>query len=369
MKIAVIAPPWIPIPPSKYGGIELVIYNLVEGLTAQGHEVILFAHRNSKVSCKLYPYLDKPRNFGLESPDAEKRHVAELASKYAYAMAGYENVDIIHDHTFGNTYVDIPVIHTLHGPANEPTVNRCVELSKNPLNHFVAISNKQRDNYLAIHESINFIDTVYNAINVEDIPWDEKKSDYCFFAGRANWEKGLDSAVRTAIKSKNDLVMAVKMSEKFEQDFFEKEVQPWINTYPQDRMFTMHIGLDKPTLFDLYKRAKCTLFTSQWDEPFGLVMIESMAAGTPVVALKRGSVPEVIVDGKTGYLVENEEEMIEATKRVSELNPQDCRKHVEQYFSRERMTQKYLDVYLDALVETNPIFQKDSSRLFECSAF
>jgi glycosyltransferase involved in cell wall biosynthesis len=139
MKIAVIAPPWITIPPPKYGGIELVVYNLVEGLKALDEDVILFAPKGSEVTCDLITYLESPDSFGLSAPEREKRFVAELSSKYAYALAGYKNVDIIHDHTLAMSQVEIPTVHTLHGPANEGSVLRCVELSKDLKNHFVSI--------------------------------------------------------------------------------------------------------------------------------------------------------------------------------------------------------------------------------------
>jgi glycosyltransferase involved in cell wall biosynthesis len=345
MKIAVIAPPWIPIPPSNYGGIESVIYDLVEGLTEMGEEVILFAQQGSKVSCRLYPYLDKPRDFGLNSPGKEKRFVAELSSKYAYAMAGYEKADIIHDHTLAIPGVNVPIV-SLHGPANEATVKRCEEISKNPHNFFVTISNRQKENYEVYKRKINFLSTVYNSIDVKKVGWRDKKEDFCFFAGRANWEKGVDLAVRVASRARAGLIMAIKMAEDFEKEFFRKEVKPWIDSYPKNLLFGIHHDLNKESIFEFYQRARYTLFTSQWEEPFGLVMIESMACGTPVIGLRRGSVPEVIVDGKTGFLADSEEDMAEATKKIGTINPMDCRLHVEKNFSRERMCRNYLEAYI-----------------------
>jgi len=345
MKVAVIAPPWIPVPPHKYGGIELVVYNLVEGLTELGIEVVLFAPKASKVSCQVIPYLKKQHSFGLHSPGKQKAYVAELGTKYAYAMAGYEKVDIIHDHTLAQSQVNIPTVHTLHGPANEATVMRCVELSEDPKNHFVAISNRQKELHLILNSKINFMETVYNAVDINAIQASSKKEDFFLFVGRSNWEKGLDMAIRVVSRARIGLVMAIKMSEDFEKEFFKKEIQPWIDKYPKNLLFKIHEDLNKPMLFDLYRRAKCTLFTSQWEEPFGLVMIESMACGTPVIALRRGAAPEVIVDGKTGFIVDTEEEVVEATKKIDQINPQDCRRHVEENFSREKMAKDYLAIY------------------------
>jgi len=345
MKIAMIAPPYIPIPPEKYGGIELVVYNLIEGLTALGHEVVLFAPRDSKVSCKMITYLDHPAYFGLDSPLQEKFFVGELASKFAYAMAGYLGADIIHDHTLFNSSVNIPTVHTLHGPATEGAVKQCVELSEFEKNTFTAISNRQKELYLTINSRINFTDTVYNSVDIKTIEWSRKKEDFFLFVGRANWEKGLDLAIRVACKAGVGLVMAVKMSEDFEKEFFTKEIRPWIEKYPKNLFFQLNEEMNRTMLIDLFKRAKCTLFTSQWEEPFGLVMIESMACGTPVIALRRGAAPEVIIDGKTGFIVDNEEEMIEATKRVNEIDPEICRKHIEENFSLEKMASDYVNVY------------------------
>ncbi|MFH1753871.1 MAG: glycosyltransferase, partial [Candidatus Omnitrophota bacterium] len=201
MKIAVIGPPWIPIPPPKYGGTELVVYNLVEGLTELGHEVILFGPKESKVSCRLMPYMENDRYFGLESPELTKGIVGGLIAKYAFARAGYEGVDIIHCHTLDIPEVDIPCVYTLHGPANEGAILRCAELSENPKNGFVSISKRQQQLHTALNDKINFLGNAYNCINAKVIEWKKKKEDFYLFAGRVNWEKGLDLAIRVASKA------------------------------------------------------------------------------------------------------------------------------------------------------------------------
>lgn len=346
MKIAVIAPPWIPIPPPRYGGIELVVYNLVEGLKALGENVTLFAPKESVVTCRLMSYMDSKFYFGLDSSQRIKAFVGELAGKYALSMAGYEKVDIIHDHMLSTPIAaDIPVVHTLHGPANEATVKRCAELSEDKRNSFVAISNRQKELYLTLNDKINFASTVYNCVNVKALEWKKKKEDFFLFVGRVNWEKGLDLAIRVANKAGINLVMVVKMTEDFEKEFFRKEILPWIDKYPQHLFFQFHKEIPRPMVFDLMRRAKCTLFTSQWEEPFGLVMIESMACGTPVIALRRGAAPEVIIEGKTGFLVNDEDEMVKATKIIDKIKPNVCRRYIEKNFSREKMALDYLAVY------------------------
>jgi glycosyltransferase involved in cell wall biosynthesis len=345
LKIAIIAPPWIPVPPPQYGGIETAIYNLVEGLTELGQEVILFAPKDSKVSCKLYPYLESYFRFGMGSPPDQKTFVRELALKYAYARAGYEGVDIIHDHTLFKAPKRVPTVYTLYSASSEAAIKQCSDLSADPMNHFIAVSKKQKGRYLMLNRDINITDVVPHGINVKDTEWTGKKEDYFLSVGRASPEKGLDVIARVATKAKIGLIMAIKVIDQAEDDFFKSEIQPWIEKHPKDLPLQIFNEVARNTLFDLLKRAKCTLFTSQWEQPFGLVMIESLACGTPVIAFKRGAASEIIVDGKTGFVVSSEEAMIDAVKRIDQINPEDCRRHAEKFFSRERMANRYLDIY------------------------
>lgn len=352
MKIAVIAPPWIPVPPTQYGGIETIIYNLVEGLTELSEEVILFAPKDSKVSAKVYPYLESYFRFGMDSPPDQKTFVRELALKYAYAHAGYEKVDIIHDHTLFNSSVKIPTLHTLYSAATEGAIRQCSELSVDSKNYFVAVSKRQKERYLMLKRELNFTDVVHHGINVKAIEWSSEKDDYFLCVGRASWEKGLDVVARVAAKAKIGLIMAIKMIEEKEKKFFKEEIQPWLDKHPKDLLLQIFNEVPRTTLLDLFKRAKCTLFTSQWSQPFGIVMIESMACGTPVIALRRGAASELVVDGKTGFVVNSEDEMVEAIKKIDEIDPEACRKHAEENFSREQMVKNYLDIYKRILKKT-----------------
>ncbi len=347
MKISMIAPPYIPIPPLGYGGTEWVIYNLIEGLSLQGNEVILFGNQYSNTRAhKFLPYIEnKEFEFGIFSPLPEKLIANELCVKYAHSMSAYLNVDIIHDHTLSYNLIDKPTVHTLHGPGTEGSVIKCVELSDNHNNHFVSISKRQQEMYLTINKDINFVGNVYNSIDIHKIDWSKDKEDFFLFVGRINWEKGPDMAIRVAAKIKKPLVMIVKMSEQFEKDFFSENIQPLLDEFQKSLTLKLYAEPPHEFKFEVYRKAKCTLFTSQWEEPFGLVMIESMACGTPVIALKRGAAPEVIIDGKTGFLVETEEEMIEAAKNIDKINPEDCRKHVEENFSLKKMAGDYIKIY------------------------
>ena len=352
MKIAVIAPPWIPIPPPKYGGIETVIYNLVEGLVEAGEEVILFGLKGSKVSSKFYPYIESKVHFGMDSPPDQKAFVRELALKYGYARAGYEKVDIIHDHTLFNSKVNIPTLHTLYSAATEGAIKQTEELQANAKNYFAAVSSKQKERYLTLDRNLTILDAVPHGIEVEAIEWSNEKDDYFLSVGRACWEKGLDIVAKVAVQAKIGLIMAVKVIEPEEKEFFQDEIQPWIDKHPKELLFKVYNEVPKNKLFDLFKRAKCTLFTSQWEQPFGLVMVESMASGTPVIALRRGAASEIIVNGKTGFVVNSQEEMVEAIKKIDQINPEDCRKHALKHFSRQQMVEKYIAIYKNILKES-----------------
>lgn len=345
MKISIIAPPWIPIPPEGYGGIELVVYNLILGLVEAGHEVVMFGPIGSKVPCEVVPYLENIPNVGLDAPDAERFAVWELSRKYAYAMSEVKGVDLIHDHTLAVLDSNLPVVHTLHGPADPGMVDICAALSRKSNNHFVTISDRQKELYFGGCGELNIIGTVHNCVDHENIEWKKDKEDYFFFAGRSNWEKGLDAAVRVASAAKVDLVMAARMTEEFEKEFFCQEIQPVIDAYPEGHRIKLLEEITRQELNDLFLNAKCTLFTSQWEEPFGLVMIESMACGTPVVAFNKGAAAEVIENGKTGFVVEDEKEMVEALGKIDTISPENCRRHIENNFSREKMTRDYINIY------------------------
>ena len=336
MRIGMIAPPWLPIPPTGYGGIELVAYDLTEGLVERGHDVVLLAPGDSKTSARLVPTIEK--HIGQDWPGYAAA-INTAFSSYAYARAFLEKVDIVHDHTLHHQ-VDfpLPAVHTLHGPRVHGHA-KAVEMSAKGRNYFVAISHRQRELYG--EEGINWVGVVHNAMNVASMPFSTRKNGYLLFVGRANWEKGLDLAVRVAVKARQRLVMAVKMTEGHEREYFAREVQPWI----EKGDVTLLGEITPQEKLALYRDASCTVFSSQWEEPFVLVMTESMACGTPVVALRRGAAPEVIVDGVTGFVCADEDEMVEAVRRARELDPLACRQHVEQNFSVAKMAAEYEKIY------------------------
>jgi glycosyltransferase involved in cell wall biosynthesis len=342
MKIAQIAPPWLPIPPVGYGGIELVMYDLTEGLVRIGHDVTLFGTGDSKTSARLVPLVDE--HIGQDWPPALPRPLQIALSRYAYARAFLEGFEIIHDHTdFLELELPVPkAVYTLHGPAVTEAVDRAKRVMESGRGGLVAISHRQRELFEA--QGVTFAGTVHNGLDAASMPFGaaEEKQPYLLFIGRANWEKGLDLAVRVAGRARMKLIMAVKMTEKHEQEYFHEHVDPWL---AKGADVTLLGEITPAQKFELYVHAQGTLFSSQWEEPFGLVMTESMACGTPVIALRRGAAPEVIIDGRTGFLCDDEDSMVDAVSKLRSIDPQACRRHVIDHFSVENMARQYVHVY------------------------
>lgn len=332
-----IAGPWLPVPPPGYGGAEVVVSLLCEGLVKRGHEVTLFAAGDSKTSARLVPLIN--RHIGQDWP-GYGRVISDALSEFAYVRSFLEKVDLIHDHTLHH-HSGLPVrtVHTLHGPPQfAAEIAQKMSALAQP-NFFVAISESQRRLYG--EERVNFAGTVHNGIDISQLPFSAKKQDYLFFIGRASWEKGLDLAIRVSIRTGRRLIMAVKMTERHEHEYFRTKIEPLL----EKANVTLLGDISPQEKFDYYKNAMATLFTSQWEEPFGLVMIESMACGTPVLALRRGAAPEVIADGVTGFICDGEDDMAEAIGKVQTLDPKACRDHVAREFSGEKMTEGYERIY------------------------
>lgn len=337
MRIALVAAPWIALPPGGYGGIELVVSNLTEALVGLGQDVLLFAPGDSRTAARLLPTL--PRHCGQDWSPEIAMPLFWATSSYAYARALVEGADLVHDHTLMETDLPITRLHTLHGPANDEVIERCRRIGATGHDYFVAISRRQRELY---GDDLPWAGTVYNGIEVEAAPFSADKGDYLLFIGRANWEKGLDLAVRVAMRAEKRLVMAVKMTEAHERDYYREQVEPWLG---RGGAIELRGELTPAEKFALYRDAAATLFTSQWEEPFGLVMPESLACGTPILALRRGAAPEVIVDGVTGFLADDEDGLVEAVSRLHEIDPQACREDAKGRFSTTAMAQGYLALY------------------------
>ena len=333
MRIAQIAPPWFAVPPARYGGIEWVVALLADGLADRGHDVTLYASGGSITRAKLVTVFDDPPG-GV--------HIGESYYDVLHAATAYANADefdLIHDHSglIGpaiGSHVAAPVVHTLHGPFTEDA-KRIYTLLSGRI-HYVAISEAQR----AFCPDLSYAGTVHNGIDLDRYPFRSEKEDFLLFLGRINPEKGPHLAVDVAHRTGRKLVMAVKMAEPPEQKYWRDHVEPLLDGSEE---ILGEITVEEKA--DLLARAAAVLFPIQWPEPFGLVMTEAMATGTPVIAFPYGAAPEVIVDGETGFLVDSVDEMCEAVNRADEIKAETCRAHVETHFSDDAMVEGYLEAF------------------------
>ena len=350
LRIVQLAPPWFAIPPTAYGGIELVINDLTNGLAALGHDVSLLAPGDSRTTARLVPNV--PQHLGLDYPLAVKaRMMAETAARSYRAARGRLRADVLHDHTDErpDPAYPVPIVRTVHGPATPEAVRKYVAFSALG-DSFVAISHRQRALFdrrcaelYGPQAAITWVGTIHNPLDVSAIPWSAQKEDFAFFLGRCDWEKNPDGAIRVARAAGIRLVMALRVHQG-ERAYFEEMVRPLLGP---DVTLLPEVGA--PAKFDWLRRAKVVIFPSQWEEPFGLVMTEALACGTPVVALARGAAPEVITDGVIGFLCADEAGLAEAIGGVGRLDPRACRRRVEAGFDPRRIAGQYVAAYRRAL--------------------
>ena len=344
MRIGMIAPPWFALPPRGYGGIEFVVSLLTEGLVRRGHDVTLFASGDSQTQARLSFIFARAPFEQIESGG----HLEIMHSLEAYSLA--RQFDVIHDHdgvasramgALVHRLVGTPVVATLHGPA-DPITLQILSSFRDDL-RFIALSDYQRHTYPDLH----FVGTIPNAVDVEHQPFSAEKDDYFLFIGRMTADKGAHSAIEVAERLGVRLIMAGKVNEGPERTYFTERVEPHLSG-------SVHFRgeVDHETKAELYKRARCTLFPIQWPEPFGLVMIESLACGTPVIAFRHGSVPEVIEHGRTGFIVDTVDEMVEAAQHIDQIDPAECRRAVEERFGSDtfvRANERAYQALLDEL--------------------
>lgn len=361
LRIGQIAPLNLPIPPKKYGGAERIIDALCRGLSKRGHKIFLFAAADAKTGGKIIPIMPK---------SLWTNEIRETTPYYSYEMniilqkSPRLKLDILHDHLgpfslalYGG--LNIPILHTLHVPTNK---NRAWVYRK--LNSkLVSISNNQRKDA----PRLNYVATIYNGIDTNLFRFNPNPKDHLLSLGELVERKGVREAILAAKKLKLKLVIAgrvpIQTSQMKDYSFFQKYVKPELNRGRIE--YAGEVVSEKVS--KLYGDAKATLFPIQWEEPFGLVMTESMSCGTPVIAFARGSVPEIIKDGKTGFIVNFSPNDIrgnwivkktgirglcDAIKRIYAM-PEDkyqkmrqaSRTHVEENFTAEKMVDNYEKVY------------------------
>lgn len=340
MKIAQIAPLWIPVPPYTYGGTELIVSLLTEELVKRGHEVTLFASGDSKTSARLVPVWPKSLwRAKLHAPHA----VFTLLYKKIYEMQN--EFDIIHDHCefytpFVDSLIKVPVVSTIHHPMYEEMI---ILFKKFPEINYVAISKNQRKSAAGV----NFVKTIYHGLPLEKYEYNEKPKDYLLWLSKITPEKGPFEAIKIAKEAGEKLILSGVIP-KEQQDFFEYRILPLID----GKQIRFVGAADFEKKIELFKNAKAFLYPIRRDEPFGLVVIESMACGTPVLSYKEGAMPELIKHEKTGFLVSDEKEMVEALKGINQINRRDCRREVKRRFGLRKMVNKYEALYRTILKET-----------------
>ena len=339
MRVAVLSPVWFPVPPTGYGGIELIVALLADGLVDAGHDVTLFASGDSQTRAKLSSVFDEAPSERIGQTFWELQHAIDC-------FARHDDFDVVHDHTglLGlaiGSLLPTPLVHTVHGPVTEEPgelYERVVRMA--PRAHLVSLSLAQR----RPNPDLPWLANVPNAIDVTKYPFEPHEGEYLVFLGRMSPDKGAHRAVRIAQELGQPLKLAGKNAEPAEQAYFDEHVRPHLGS---DCEYLGEISHDEKV--ELLRRATVTLVPISWEEPFGLVLIESMACGTPVVATRRGSVPEVVRHGVTGIVVDHFDEFAPAVERARALDPAELRRDVEERFSPERMVAGYLAAYEAAL--------------------
>lgn len=332
MRIAIIAPPWLPVPPPAYGGTEAVLDSLARGLSEAGHDVLLYATGDSTCPVpKKWTFAQAP---GIA--------VGGVPIELRQAIDGYDAVqdyDVVHDHTIvgpfvAQQYPHMPVVTTNHGPFDEglSTIYRAIA-HRTPI---ISISHHQA----STAGDIPIATVIHHGIDIAHFPFGSGDGGYAVFLGRMNPDKGVDTAVRVARRAGVPLRIAAKMREQAERDYFRNRVRPLLG---DDIEYIGEVGGNEK--LELLARARCLLNPINWPEPFGMVMIESLACGTPVVARPCGAAPEIVEDGVTGFLRGEEDELATTVVRAAELDRNACRQSVHDRFSTTRLARDHADFY------------------------
>jgi glycosyltransferase involved in cell wall biosynthesis len=337
LRIAQVCTPWLAVPPRGYGGIEWVVAFLADGLAEAGHDVTLFATGDSRTKAKLEYVYERALGTKLIND------VVLDTTHTLHAMRDVrERFDVLHVHTpFSALAAAIetgaPTVHTIHGSFT-PEMTRLYSYVGDRA-WFVAISDAQR----RFQPDLRYAGVVHNGVDLDEYELRKEKDDFVLFLGRAGPEKGWRRAIEGARLAGKRLISAVKIASSYEQSDWEENIKP---NLPPD--FEVLGEIDHDQKVDLLRRAKAVLFPIDWPEPFGMVMIEAMASGTPVIATPRGSVPEVVEDGVTGWIVDVEgypEAAAERLDRLEEIDPEACRERVRRLFSKESMVEGYERVF------------------------
>ncbi len=328
-RIAVLSPVAWRTPPRRYGAWETVASNIAEGLVVRGWDVTLFASGDSVTQARLHSVVDRgyEEDSTVDPKVAEYLHISEVFERAA-------DFDLIHSHYdfMALTYtrlVNTPVLTTIHG-FSSPKIMPVYQKYRD--GYFVSISHSDRA------PGLNYLGTVYNGIDLSLYPLQESPGDDLIFLGRIHPDKGVHLAIEVAQQSGCSLIIAGIIQD---QTYFREQVEPHLD----DQQICYIGSVDVPGKNKLFSRARALLHLNTIPERFGLVLAEANAAGVPVIAMDLGSCREVIEDGRTGFLVNDVNEAVQALDRISEIDSVSCRKHVEQRFSIDTMVEAYEQVY------------------------
>ena len=371
-----------------YSPIEMVIHHIDQGLHALGHKSIVACSGDSRVVGEHYVTINQNIGscWGKNTPERSKKINNHLSKVLARIMVG--DIDIIHTHEAGAVKfiydvaasMNIPIVMTLHIEARdnmlEADYQRCLGPLSSPLIHCVSISRYQQKQYRGL---VNTKNVVYHGIELNDYPVKKKpnKESYLFTIGRITNDKGQDKAIEVAKKTGSKLIIAGCVQNKTKDKEFFADLKKSIDLIVEPEDYSVNdnnnyyekvikplLDSDKQIIYvgeiscehkkQWFAHARATLFPIQWGEPFGLVMIESMACGTPVIAFNKGAVPEIIADGETGFVVDSESDMVEAVKHIDSIDPRQCRQHVQDNFSITRMADGYGAFYHQVISSYEP---------------
>ncbi|MEJ2671251.1 MAG: glycosyltransferase family 4 protein [Deltaproteobacteria bacterium] len=331
MRVAQIAPPWIPVPPVTYGGTELMVAALIQGLQARGVEIWLFSAGDSTLPVPQYGHFLK--SFWPPDKFSENLHLS-----HAFAHLRQQPPSLIHSHLenaagFWALAPAAPLVITIHTPLFP--MKRDYLLSF-PKVHLVTVSAFQKGQ-LAGHPRLHLIP---HGLNLADYPFQAAKEDFLLFLGRIYPDKGLHTAIRLAREAKIRLLIAGPVFDP-DRPYFDQQIRAQI-----DGDQIVYLGpADHARKVDLMQRSRALVLPLEVDETFGLAMIEAMACGTPVLAYSRGAVPELVAQGHTGFAVDTYEQLQDCLPRLAALDPHNCREHVARHFSVDLMVTAYLSLY------------------------
>ena len=334
MKIGLVAPPWEPVPPVAYGGTEAVVDTLARGFLSEGHEVVLFTTGDS--SCPV------DRRFIRDAADTARMN--QSMPEIAHVLSAYEalrDCDVVHDHTtvgplLGPGIGAPPVVTTMHNAFDAETCRVYEAIARHAA--VITVSHSQR----AAAHGVRIEATIHHGVEASRFPVGDGRGDYLLFLGRLAPEKGAHRAIEVASRAGMTLKLAGKMHSPEERSYFEECVRPHLG---RDAQYLGEVDHDEK--LRLLGDATALLNPIRWREPFGLVMLEALACGTPVLAFSEGAAVEIVRPAHTGFLCDDEHDMAAAVNRVGQLDRRECRDAVTGYFSAERMVREHVELFDD----------------------